>query len=128
MREGICDHSLCLSGTAVKAFIAIISNPVSLQFSSLEMLETLKLKNMHNDIELEVGASESFYRFTCLKELHFTNIIITSKAVPIVANVIAYELCSLQTLLLCNCGLDSKNVIVIMSTERKEVIVISHYE
>ena len=54
MHEGISDRSLCLSGAAITAFITIISNPTSRQISSLEMLEILKLKSMHNDIELEV--------------------------------------------------------------------------
>ena len=123
MHNSISDHSLCLSGTAVKAFIAIMRNMMSLQTESFEKLENLKLKYMHNNIELEEDACELFCRFIYLKELHFTNIIIVSKAVPIIADVVAYKLCSLQTLALCNCGLHSKNVTVIMCTQRKATTI-----
>ena len=116
LHDNKCDRSLCISGISIKAFVTIMNNP-TLQVKNLEMLENLTLQYFDNRIELDVYACKVFYRLIHLKELHLTNIIITSEAVFVIAYVLACKLDSLQTLTLCNCGLDSKNVVDIISTQ-----------
>ena len=116
LHDSKCDGSLCISGISVKAFVTIMKNP-TLQVKNLEMLENLTLQYFDNGIELDVYACKAFYRLIHLKELHLTNVIITSEAVFIIAYVLACKLDSLQSLTLCNCGLDSKNVLDIISTQ-----------
>ena len=114
--------------TSVNSFIIMLSSMKKfttehiIQVRNISKIEKLTLQSIKR-VRLHKNASVFFQRLTKLSVLRLFGIYFEPQSIAILSGALAYNLYSLEELMLSNCKLDSKSAVTLLSTDQEAIPV-----
>ena len=114
--------------TSVNSFIIMLSSMKKfttehiIQVRNISKIEKLTLQSIKR-VRLHKNTSVFFQRLTKLSVLRLFGIYFEPQSIAILSGALAYNLYSLEELMLSNCKLDSKSAVTLLSTDQEAIPV-----